>query len=99
MGARADFPNTSSEVLAVITAAERSRKYVWTAGRVLIETALVGNWKELDHKQRKVVLRHITKLLNGLVAKGSLVRRPDLQSIGFGREKAFDFILVSLDAN
>ena len=37
MGTEASFPQTAKEVLTVILAAERSRKYVWTAGRVSLK--------------------------------------------------------------
>jgi hypothetical protein len=67
-------------------------KYVWTAGRVLNEGAFVGRWAALDSNEEKRLLKNLTKLLEALAADGVLVLRPDLQSIGFGQEKAFDYV-------
>jgi len=92
MGTEASFPQTAKEVLTVILAAERSRKYVWTAGRVLIEGAFEGRWQALDSHEKKTLLKNLTKLLEALSDEGVLVLRPDLQSIGFGQEKGFDYI-------
>lgn len=92
MGTEASFPQTTKEVLAVILAAERSRKYVWTASRVIIEGGFVGSWKTLDSKEKKTILKSVTKHLGTLSATGVLVPRPDLQNIGFGQEKGFDYV-------
>jgi hypothetical protein len=92
MGSQAIFPQTTREVLAVIIAAERSRKYVWTAGRVLIQGALQVQWEELDAIEKKAVLRKIAKLLEELADQSVLEPRPILQSIGYGAEKGFDYI-------
>jgi hypothetical protein len=86
------FPQTAKEVLTVILAAEQSRKYVWTAGRVLIEGAFVGRWQALGSNEKKTLLKNLTKLLETLSDEGVLVLRPDLQGIGFGQEKGFDYI-------
>ncbi len=76
----------------MIIAAERSREYVWTAGRVLIQGAFQGQWEELDPIEKKAVLMKITKLLEELADQGILEPRPILQSIGYGAEKGFDYI-------
>ncbi|WP_348265177.1 hypothetical protein P8935_11685 [Telmatobacter sp. DSM 110680] len=92
MRIEAPFPQTAKEMLAVIVAAERSRKYVWTAGRVLIESGCVGRWQALDSNAKKTLLKSLTKLLEELSDQGALALRPDLQGIGFGQEKGFDYI-------
>lgn len=87
-----DFlPSTPQELLHIIRVAERSRKYVWTATRVLIEAAHERNWVELDHRQCKAASQGITDLLESLANEGVLRRRPVLHSVGFGYEKAVDF--------
>jgi hypothetical protein len=62
MGTEAFFPQTAKEVLTVILAAERSRKYVWTADGVLI----AARWEMLDSDEKKTVLKNLTKLLEEL---------------------------------
>jgi hypothetical protein len=99
MGSQTIFPQTAKEVLAVIIAAERSRKYVWTAGRVLIQGAFQGPWEELDANEKKALLKKITKLLEELADDGVLLLRPILQSIGYGEEKGFDYIHPTVNSN
>jgi hypothetical protein len=99
MGGQVTFPQTSKEVLAVITEAERSRKYVWTAGRVLIQGAFQGAWEELTPKAKKELLRKITSFLEELAGDGALLSRPILQSIGYGEEKGFDYIRPTRRSN
>lgn len=89
------FPQTPGDVLAVIQKAERSRKYVWTAGRVVMEGGLNQFWSDADAKHKKQMLKRITGFLEVLASEDILARRPVLQGIGYGQEKAFDFILRS----
>lgn len=99
MGPEAAFPRTTKDVLAVILAAERSRKYIWTAGRVLIEAGFVGRWNALDSNEKKTILKSLTKHLGALSEEGVLVARPDVQSIGFGQEKGFEYIRRTVRPN
>ena len=87
-----EFPRILPDVLSVIHEAERSRKYVWTAGRILIEAGLEEAWSNTTAKDKKQILRRITKLLEALSSNGILVRRKELQSIGYGHEKGFDYV-------
>jgi hypothetical protein len=93
MGNQATFPQTAREVLALIIAAERSRKYVWTADRVLIQGGFQGAWVKLNDNAKKVILRKLTELLEELADEGVLELRTISQSIGYGEEKGFDYIL------
>jgi hypothetical protein len=99
MGSQITFPQSAREVLDVIVAAERSRKYVWTAGRVLIQGAFQGLWGMLDPDEKKAILRRLTRLLEELADDGVLAPRPILQSIGYGDEKGFDFIHPRVNPN
>jgi hypothetical protein len=87
-----NFPMSSEEVLAVIVAAERHRKFVWTAGRVLREMALWTRLEELDYPERKAMLRQVAGFLDDLEKRGVLQRRPEAQSIGYGDEIGFDYM-------
>ncbi|WP_158789407.1 hypothetical protein [Granulicella sp. L46] len=87
-----ELPQTAREVKTIIVKAERSRKYVWTAGRVLIEGGCAQLWKDADARDKKEMLKRITALLENLASEGILARRPLLQGIGYGQEKGFDFI-------
>jgi hypothetical protein len=88
----AEVPQTPRDVLTVIVKSERSRKYVWTAGRVLIESGLEQLWYDADAKDKKRVLKSITELLEALASEGILTPRVERQSIGYGHEKGFDFV-------
>jgi hypothetical protein len=83
-----NFPKSSSEVLDVIVNAERHRKFVWTAGRVLRETALWTRLEALPYSERK----RLIAVLEDLATQGVLQRRRDVQSIGYGDEIGFDYI-------
>ncbi len=87
-----NFPNSPEEVLAVIADAERHRKFVWTAGRILRETALWTRLEGLQYRERKLVLKRLTIFLEDLAAQGFLRRRSEVQSIGYGDEIAFDYV-------
>ena len=52
-GVSAEVPQTPRDVLALIIKAERSRKYVWTAGRILIVGGLAQHWLNVDAKQKR----------------------------------------------
>ncbi len=86
-----DFPKSSEEVLALIEDEERHRKFVWTAGRVLRESALWTRLERLPYPERKLVLTRLTTFLEDLAQQGVLVRRREVQSIGYGDEVGFDF--------
>jgi hypothetical protein len=87
-----NFPQSPAEVLAIIEKAERSRKFVWTAGRVLKEGAFVTHWAELRSDHRKLVLQKTTGFLEVLADQHKLERREISQSIGFGNEIGFDCV-------
>jgi len=87
-----NFPHSSEEVLAVIADAERHRKFVWTAGRVLRETALWTRLESLRYRERKVVLKRLATFLEDLAGQGFLRRRREVQSIGYGDEAGFDYV-------
>jgi len=80
------------EVLDLIVQAERHRKFVWTAGRVLREAALWTRIESLEYEERKLVLKRVTGFLERLASQGILQRRSELQSIGYGSEVGFDYI-------
>jgi hypothetical protein len=86
------FPNSCEEVLTVIKDAERHRKFVWTVGRVLRETALWTRLESLPYKERKIVLKRLASFLEDLAQQGVLQRRGDVQSIGYGDEIGFDYV-------
>ena len=88
----ADFPQSSEQVLDLIAHAERSRKFVWTAGRVLIVGALCARWEGLNYGERKLALNRLTGFLEDLVDQGILQRRSERQSIGYGSEIGFDYV-------
>ncbi|HEX9201319.1 MAG TPA: hypothetical protein VF865_17295 [Acidobacteriaceae bacterium] len=88
----AGFPQSATDVLDVIANAERSRKFVWTAGRVIKESALTTRLADLGSNERKLVLTHITSILKGLAAQGILERRGARQSIRYGDEIGFDYL-------
>ena len=85
-----DFPKSSEEVLTVIADAERHRKFVWTAGRVLREKALWNRVENLQYRERKAVLKRLTTFLEDLADQGILQRRSEVQSIGYGDETGFE---------
>ncbi len=87
-----DFPKSSEEVLTVIADAERHRKFVWTAGRVLREKALWNRVENLQYRERKAVLKRLTTFLEDLADQGILQRRSEVQSIGYGDETGFDYV-------
>ena len=88
----ANVPDSPDEVLSVITAAERYRKFVWTAGRVLREMALWTAPESLPYPERKAALKRLTGLLENPADQGVLSRRPEVQNIGYGDESGFDYI-------
>jgi hypothetical protein len=98
-GVDAEVPQTPREVLALIIKTERSRKYVWTAGRVVIEGGFEQFWSNADAKHKKRVLKSITELLEALASEGILEPRAERQSIGYGREKGFDFVPLKRNSN
>ncbi|HEX4155089.1 MAG TPA: hypothetical protein VHY48_05710 [Acidobacteriaceae bacterium] len=86
-----DAPKSAADVLTVIEKIERSKKLVWTAGRVL-EKACQTRFSGLPFEQQKVALRHTTELLETLEAQGILERRSVRQGTLYGQEIGFDFV-------
>jgi hypothetical protein len=80
----------SHQVLALIVPSESHRKFVWTAGRVLQESALWTRIAELNYEERKLVLKRLTTHLNNLAADGVLQQRTELHNLGYGAEIGFD---------
>lgn len=80
------------QVLELIVASERHRKFVWTAGRILREAALWTRVESLGYEDRKLVLKRVTGFLEELAARGILRRRGEPQSIGYGDEIGFDYV-------
>lgn len=72
-GLAADFPKSSGEVLALIADAERHRKFVWTAGRVLREATLWTRLEGLPYRERKLMLTRLTTFLEDLAHGASLI--------------------------
>ncbi len=87
-----EFPHTPERVVSLIDEAEQSRKFAWTAGRVIMRAGLAGELHQLEHDQRKAVLKRISRLLEDLAAQGVLQRRKELQSIGYGSEVGYDYL-------
>jgi hypothetical protein len=54
--------------------------------------SLTQHWYNASAKQKKKLLKSISELLEALASEGILVPRVERQSIGYGHEKAFDFI-------
>jgi hypothetical protein len=86
-----ELPSSPEQVLRVISDAERHRKFVWTASRVLKEAGHLGQIAG-RYGERKIVLKRIAGFLHDLAQQGFLQRRDELQSIGFGNEIGFDFV-------
>ena len=83
---------SSQRILDLILHAEKHKKIVWTAGRVLREAALWKQVEELDYDERKIVLKRVTGILEEFALNGQLRRRDLPQSIGYGNEIGFDYI-------
>jgi hypothetical protein len=80
------------QMLDLIVSAERHRKFVWTAGRVLKEMALWTRVEQLGYGERKLVLKRVTRCLEDMESKGILQRRQEPQSISYGDEVGFDYV-------
>jgi hypothetical protein len=87
-------PKTPEDVLDVIVRSERSRRFAWTAGRVILRCALRIQFRSLEYNERKLILKRIRIYLDLLAERGLLVRREEPQSIGFGNEVGFDHLLA-----
>src|SRR5437763_4335808 len=81
------------QIFDLIVHTENHRKIVWTAGRVLKEAALWTRVEELDYEERKIVLKRVTGILEEFAVQGHLKRRNEPQSIGYGSEIGFDYVL------
>jgi len=93
---KAEFPQSSKEVLDLIARSERSRKFAWTAGRVLMKGALQAQFSALEYNERKLVLERLNVFLEELASRGILQRRAIRQGIGYGQEIGFDYTLPTL---
>lgn len=80
------------QVFDLIVHTENRRKIVWTAGRVLKESALWKQVEGLDYEERKIVLKRVTDVLDEVAAQGHLQRRHEPQSMGYGNEIGFDYV-------
>ena len=80
------------QIFGLIVHTENYRKIVWTAGRVLKESALWKRVEELDYEERKIVLKRVTGILEEFALKGHLQRRHEPQSVGYGDEIGFDYV-------
>ncbi len=92
MNEEPSFPDSAEEVLLIIRGAEHRRKFAWSAGRVVQVARLTMRWSNCPHEERKRVLKDITNILELLANQGILRRRDEPQSIGYGRERGFDYI-------
>jgi hypothetical protein len=86
------LPRSSIELLALIERSERSRKFVWTTGRIIQELGLKSRLRQVTSEERKHVLQQLKKLLDELCSQGLLLRRPHRQSIRLDNDVGFDFV-------
>jgi hypothetical protein len=87
-----EIPDSAEAVQWLISEAERSRAFVWTAGRVLIEKGLTRKFYLLPARERKAILKRLTSYLGELANNGGLERREMRQGIGFGSEIGFNYL-------
>lgn len=73
-----ELPDNPDQVLDIIVASEKHRKFVWTAGRVLREAALWTPVETLSFGERKAILKRLTLYLEELAGRGFLRRREEL---------------------
>jgi hypothetical protein len=92
------LPQSPEELLGLITKAEESKKYVWTPGRIVIETAMRTQIESLKWEYRKAVFKQLHDWLEDLTTQGILERRELRQSIRFGNEIGYNYISDSPDA-
>jgi hypothetical protein len=85
------LPQSAEQVLTVISDAERHRKFVWTASRVLKEGGLLSSVDGVGYRERRATLKRIAGFLEELSAQRILHQRAEFQSIGFGDEIGFDY--------
>jgi hypothetical protein len=85
------LPQSSKQILDLIASAEGSRKFVWTAGRVVMKAGLRAQFRILEYDQRKLILERLSGFLEDLESQGTLRRRPIRQSIGYGQEIGYDY--------
>ena len=86
------LPQSSEELLGLISKAELSKKYVWTPGRVVKEAAFQAQLAGLRWEHRKEILKRLRDLLEDLASQGILERRQFRQSVRLGNEIAYDYI-------
>lgn len=91
---KVEVPQSSKQVIELIANAERSRKFVWTAGRVVMKSGLRAQVSGLEYDQRKLLLERLAGFLEELASQGFLQRRPLRQSIGYGQEIGYDYTSV-----
>ena len=80
------------DVAALITESEKHRKYVWTAGRIIMRLGVETQVRSLAVRERAAILRHLRRLLRELDARGIIQKRSEIQSIGFGDELGYDYV-------
>lgn len=86
------LPQSPEQVLDLISDAERHRKFVWTASRVLKEGEFLSSISGVSYSERRAVLKRITGFLGDLAARSILHQRAEFQSVGFGDEIGFDYV-------
>jgi hypothetical protein len=91
------LPQSPEELLGLITKAERSKKYVWTPGRIVIQTAMRTQIESLEWKYRKAIFKQLHDWLEDLTSQGILERRQLRQSIRLGNEIGYNYIPDSPD--
>ena len=78
------LPQSPEQVLDLISGAERHRKFVWTASRVLKEGGLLSSIGGVSYSERRAVLKRITSFLEDLAARGILHRRAEFRASVLG---------------
>jgi len=86
------LPNSSSELLDLIKSAERTRRFVWTTGRIIQELGLKSQLRQISSEDRKHVRQQLKNLLEELCSQGMLQRRARRQSIRLDNDIGFDLV-------
>jgi hypothetical protein len=86
------LPNSSSELLDLIKSTERTRRFVWTTGRIIQEVGLKSQLRQVSSEERKCVRQQLKKLLEELCSQGILQRRARRQSVRLDNDVGFDFV-------
>jgi len=91
------LPNSSSELLVLIEKTERSRRFVWTAGRIIQELGLRSQLRQVSSEERKHILQQLKKLLEELCSQRLLQRRSRRQSVRLNNDVGFDFVATTAE--